>query len=301
MKTGHYLAGALAALLAAGVSTLLHAQAGTITGTIVSGDHGGPIPGAVVNALQTDRQTGALRTAVTDTAGSFSIGIAGAARPVVVARAEGHGFEMVSVPASGGTLRITLQKAGMISGVIRDAAGVPAPGLTVRIAYARSAIERLLPVEVHGGGLLSDRSGRYRVTGLKPGTLFVLQAVQDGAVKGESLPLSVTAGGTKTVDIVLGAIGALRGRVVDERGQPVGDAAVRFWSRRESDRQFHTTRNRMLSTTTGTDGAFAMAGVPIGNGTLMVGKPGFSQRRDTIPLAAVAAGSSMILTLKRPE
>lgn len=71
----------------------------------------------------------------------------------------------------------------------------------------------------------SDDKGAFRVTGLPAGRLVVVATHPDFA-RGASEPMRVAAGATATVTVVLSRGVAVRGRVTDERGDPVAGAEI---------------------------------------------------------------------------
>lgn len=89
------------------------------------------------------------------------------------------------------------------------------------------------PTPVAGGGealpapkqFRTDDKGGFRITGLPAGRLVVV-ATHPEFARGASEPMQVTAGADVRVTVVLSRGVELRGRVVDERGDPVGGAEL---------------------------------------------------------------------------
>src|SRR5207247_41996 len=74
-------------------------------------------------------------------------------------------------------------------------------------------------------GLVTDGAGRFRVVGLPAGRLVVVASHPDFA-RGASEPFLTTPGTVSTVQVVLQRGATVRGRVVDERGQPLGGVEI---------------------------------------------------------------------------
>jgi hypothetical protein len=76
-------------------------------------------------------------------------------------------------------LEITIARGGVITGVVRDTRGRPAPGLHVRVlklGYNAVTGERTLGAPGSGSAVLTDDRGEYRAYGLPPGGYLVLVA-----------------------------------------------------------------------------------------------------------------------------
>jgi hypothetical protein len=288
----------LASALAIGLYTSVESQSRAVTGTVVSAATGAAVRGAVVNALEADSRGATMQTALTDVAGRFLIPLRGMARPTLMARAEGHAFKVISwLPNE--PLRISLERAGVVTGVVYETRGNPARDITVSVAYSRTALERPPLAQVHGGMPHVYERGVYRLTGVKPETPLIIQGMRKGVVVGESLPVTVKPGGIVSADIVVSPTVTFRGLVLDERNRPIAGARIRLWVHRPTDSLFHTTRSRMISGHSGTDGSFSFEVVPEGKATVQTTKDGFGQSRQTVALAGIPATSNVTSILKQ--
>lgn len=115
-------------------------------------------------------------------------------------------------------------------GVLRGPIPFPPPAPTAPAALAASPIA-------------SDGSGRFEIAGLPAGRYAVL-ATHDQFVDGKTEAVALVEGGRAEVRLILSRGLAVRGRVVDERGQPI--AGAELW------------RGGELAATTDARGAFAV-------------------------------------------
>ncbi len=97
--------------------------------------------------------------------------------------------------------------------------GVPAPDATVCC---------IKPVDGGVETVLSDGSGAYVFTGVRPGTQQVSATSEELGASEEPVALTVGEGDDRTVDIVMNLAAAISGTVVDEQGHPVTGVVVRW-------------------------------------------------------------------------
>jgi hypothetical protein len=103
------------------------------------------------------------------------------------------------------------EHAGVVAGRIFDPEGRPVPGAWVEAARGEAE---------------SDDAGRFRMTGLVPGTTVSL-AVQAPGLRGGLASVRVPPEGKATrVEIHLGRAAALDGRLTDAAGRPIASASV---------------------------------------------------------------------------
>jgi hypothetical protein len=106
------------------------------------------------------------------------------------------------------------------------------------------------------GSSLADAAGRYQLVGLGAGTYEL--GARDGSASARPLPLTVANGQVvDAMDIALEVTGSIAGIVVDQGGEPVAGAVVRFGE--------HKRRALFAPSTTGTDGSFVVRGLPPGD------------------------------------
>ena len=161
------------------------AGTGVITGQVTSADLGRPVSRARVMLTGGDQRL--AKTTLTDEQGQFSFADLGPGEFTLVTSKPGY-LESTygqKTPGSGrpGTairlaagqrlerLPLALARGGVITGVVRDEAGEPAFGVSVRVfRYVMRSGERTL--QAAGAGTTDDR-GIYRVTILPPGEYIV--------------------------------------------------------------------------------------------------------------------------------
>jgi len=161
------------------------------------------------------------------------------------------GYEAVAVTlptAAGPALRIEVEPASAIAGVVTDAAGRPIAGATI-------AAE---PLDGRHGStrtVTSGRDGGFRVAGLRAGTPWTV-AVRHA----EFAPTFVeeVAAGDDALAVVLVAGGGLAGRVVDGDGAPVAEAEI-YVHRTRRDGAAIVGLAEHTTATTGADGRWALA------------------------------------------
>jgi hypothetical protein len=159
---------------------------GVVFGTVVSAATGRPIKGASVSAIVMANAATFLKSTTTDRQGRFLIGDLtsgqvrlGASAPGYLSRSFGQGgpddnqgtFIPLADGEIAGPLALSLQRAGVIAGVILDDAGEPLGGVTVQ-AFRRSFANGRRQYASAGSGTTDDR-GAYRIANLIPGGYLV--------------------------------------------------------------------------------------------------------------------------------
>jgi protocatechuate 3,4-dioxygenase beta subunit len=123
---------------------------------------------------------------------------------------------------------IALARSIPVEGVVRDASGDPVAGALVYVTAAPPYGDRLIREY-----LTTDERGRFKVTGLPADDGFTLHAYTETAVSdGGWLVVPNKQQGDVELQVKPELGFRLRGRVVDERGQPMADIPVRLmWGR----------------------------------------------------------------------
>ena len=118
-----------------------------------------------------------------------------------------------------------------ISGIVADAAtGTPIAGASVSLLTSLPEGRQQLTPQPP---MLTDARGRFVFTDLPSGVRYIVWASRSGYATGDTAPIPLADGEwMRTAKISLWRLGAISGRVVDERGEPVVGAAVRLFSRR---------------------------------------------------------------------
>jgi protocatechuate 3,4-dioxygenase beta subunit len=196
-------------------------KGGTITGIVRDGTTKAPVPGARVALedampMPSDWQEGVARNeAVADARGAFRLEGVGRGRVSVVARARGYGMGTRNDARAGARLELFLFPGPTLFGTVRDSAGRPVAGASVRLfAQGWSSPP---PVDA------TDADGRFTVAGIQPGEYWII--VRSGG-RAPGLRAVVLTERDGAADIVLGEGGFLTGRTVDDSGRPIAGATV---------------------------------------------------------------------------
>ncbi len=172
-------------------------------------------------------------------------------------------YEPLTVEAATSGLRWTVVSGQTIRGSVRTARGEPAAEMRVSSTMKTDPNNpRARPVSVWGEETEDD--GSFALYGIKPGTH---ELTISGMHPGPDEPVEVVVSAGSDVDgleVELPASGSVQGRVVDERGQPVGDVEINL---RSKDRggSFYTFGASSTSTRAADDGTFALENVRPGS------------------------------------
>lgn len=243
-----------------------------LSGRVVDGTAGRPVPGALVWPL-TDPAAGVR----TDASGAFRLPWTANTSGWLQADRTGYfygqgPFSLVTRAAAAPAL--VLQPSGSLSGVAVDERGRPVAGAEIRILHQGEDLRRVR----------ASAQGRFHLPHLHPGASYELLAVARGLAPARD---SVTVLGTSPTDLrlVLGRSRTAIGQIVDEAGGPVAGAEVelvrnliaaesRSWGAPET-----SAEDGLYRAETGSEGRFEIPGLPAGWFDLEVRGPGF------VPLA----------------
>lgn len=249
----------------------------TIEGMVV--DHGKPLPGVRVRALDGPRVVG---TAVSQDGGAFVLH--GVPRSEVRFAAQGYDVLApqtlrVTQPTHAG-VRVEVDGLGSIIGqVVRGKD--PVPGATIDIHGPNE--RELEPV-------IADARGRFEIRGLAPGPWAIAGADdRAGAFGGPKEAIQLARGQTAEVTLDLVFSAAVSGRVVDQTGAPVPGVSVLFRS---------TATDDVGLTTTLEDGTFRAAMMTGGGEYRPLVKRGI---RATTPIPPASGSEFPLITLSDRE
>lgn len=266
------------------------AAGGTVVRGTVTDASAGPIEGATVTARIRQGWSGAssaTAAALTDGEGRYALSLAPGPYQIAASHPEYVGASAsLEVGTAEATLDLQLVPGGALEGVVKDVATrALVPGATVIVERDRAGgwNEGRARVETKAGA-----DGRFRVGGLVPGTLAVRAEVDDGRESPEPVVVSLgIAEQTAGLEVWVRAAPYLAGKVVDEAGAPVADAAVMAMG-----------PTNVFTTFSEADGRFRFLGLPRGTWQLTAS----SKRHDAgkvIPVKlADTAVTDIVITVK---
>jgi len=151
-------------------------------------------------------------------------------RPVAGATVEVVGTDSLGMPVAISTRSTAISGAHFDWALESQGVLIPAGELGVLLGPV-PAIPLAGAAPLGGEMLTTDDKGHFFVSEVPPGQVLVLARHPDH-MDGRSDVVLLAPGGTARVEVVLGTGQPLRGRVVDHRGFPAGDARVTATGRR---------------------------------------------------------------------
>lgn len=224
-------------------------------------DAGTPIPGARVVAEQDAHR---VAEGASDESGAFSLtGVPRGAR--LVASREGFDSASARVSEDGADVELVLHPQALVTGIVVSAQDEPLPQVQV---VARGA----------GHGVaVSDASGFFKMALPTPGPVTLL-AHHSTYGQGD-VSVDAPAQGVK---LKLSTLGALRARLVDEKGMPVPGGKATAWKDDPALQRFDTFASDVPS---GEDGLVVLAGLPAGPHRVRFAARGYqSAERRSVPV-----------------
>lgn len=271
----------------AGINAVLPA-APVVSGTVVSGQDGGPLAGALVW-----RQDDPGIVARAGAGGAFRLPAAAGTNGVSAA-APGF-FPDEGEMTDGRTATLRLEPKLTAAGTVVDEAGRPVPGaeITAKVIFNPSLVNR--PGLYRSGGLArSGASGRFRLPSLAPGVAYETRVRKSGFAPAKlELPAREAGQAAQDLRIVLRAGRTAFGLVLDGRRRPVAGARVTLQGAlpTEMKARLRSARNppEKFEGDTGEAGRFEVASLPAGTYDVTVRAPGAAPL--TVPGFALPEGS----------
>jgi RNA polymerase sigma factor (sigma-70 family) len=156
-------------------------------------------------------------------------------------------------------IELRLVAGAVVRGTVTDPTGAP-----VRAATVSVVLRGYMPWRVRKQ-VVTDASGKFSIGGLAPRAVDVVAWHDSGA--SAIVPADLASTSEQDVTLKLDVTGAITGTVVDQSGQPIGDAQVRAtpdWTGGTADPAAWTVRG-VQETMTDQGGAFRFAGLPDGS------------------------------------
>ncbi len=234
----------------------------TITGRVLA-PTGMPLPQATVRVIATrftrsSRATSSPVVVSTDEAGRFSATSPEGTAFLVHIEAPGLAPFTKHDITAGASLEVGMSAGQTLTGRVVDALnGAPVPGARV-LGCDQAAV---VFGDASCAQALSGELGLFRLENLPAGALTV-EAVATGRAwsPAVSLDLSSAAAPTEPLRLALSPGGAIRGRVVDSKGRPLGDVRIRLQPADATVAPAAGPRDR--PTWSAEDGSFVVAGLP---------------------------------------
>jgi protocatechuate 3,4-dioxygenase beta subunit len=214
------------------------------TGKVVDSETQAPIAEAQVSFLMqiNGPNNNSRRSGKTGPGGSFEVKGLGEGAYSLTASAKGYFTskpQTVAISEEGEKeFTLSLEQGSSISGRVLDSSGSPIPGAAIRpnISFTNGANWDPRMGSLGNLTARTDEEGRYRLDGLVPYPTYSVTASHpdyaSSSLKGIAVGQKETVDG---VDIKLSRGGALRGRVLDEKGTGIAGADISVTSEKEGD------------------------------------------------------------------
>jgi RNA polymerase sigma factor (sigma-70 family) len=267
----------------------------TIRGIVVDREQR-PVPSALVEMAVPAMVGYDIETvATTGSDGRFTVRAA-PALCAIGARAAGFAASKLQVLTGkdGNTAEVRIElpaPGGSVEGRVEDAAGTPVAGAVVCAGRGQTTAIAIGDEGAPAAALArTDADGRFVAVGLEPGEQTV-QARGPGFAPWHGA-VSIAAGATSALRIVLLPGGAVRGVVLDADRRPVAEAQVTVGTGRD----FASFR-----TETDESGAFALSGLPVGEVQIAVATMPGGRADATVSIAAGQVASREVVIPKGRE
>jgi RNA polymerase sigma factor (sigma-70 family) len=249
------------------VTVRLFSRAGTIHGRVVD-EHGEPIPLSRIAIVQERRDTFVSDEgitfmdplpleALTDEDGRFRVSgvYPGSTKVSIGATGFLRAEQRIDVQADGDhEIEMALSRGGEIRGSVRDASGTPIANAKVAVDPGRTLRLDLLSLSLRVLETTTDEEGNFSLSGLRETEVIVKASHPTAGIASQTLQLG--AGEQRICDFVLTPIREVRGRVVDEEGNPLAQYVV-------TTRVAGSRRSKGPSAISDDDGRFHLADFPL--------------------------------------
>ena len=308
--------------LAAVLSTLALAAAPAITAAPSSALLGGKIAGRLIDRNTREPLAGEVglsfvsqgkivfqHVQATKT-GEFAFDGVEADQVHLTTKLDGYAAEHQTVslrPAGTTSVEFSLIKPRLLHGIVRDSAGRPLRGATVRALYDTPALKRgeiLTSYQWEAGETLTDAQGGFQIP-VHPDQPIVVEASYPDFLKAFSAPRPVKAlEKERAVNLVLESGVTLAGTVKDGAGNPIQGAQVRLIDagpRRDIPGfvSHSLLEQRFRMAASGADGTFRFDRVSPTAKTVVIVHPGYKPLRQAANLTSNKAQSPFTAVLER--
>ncbi|HET7712799.1 MAG TPA: carboxypeptidase regulatory-like domain-containing protein, partial [Thermoanaerobaculia bacterium] len=247
--------------------TITMRKPGQITGRVIDAETGNPVTQFTVSAMRSSSFPAAQGTPQQQNdRGEFTIEVEPGEYTIqVTARGYGRGSATGISVAEGQPAKadVRLERAGVVTGRVTASDGSALNGVNVTV------VERVSGPGRQPERAATDSSGVYKLESVSRGENTIQFARSGYRVSRKTV--EVESGGDARLDVVLEKGREIRGRVQEESGAPVAGAQVRA-----------ELVGPYLFARTSSDGTFRLSGLPEGRVTLVAGKQGFVDTRQTV-------------------
>jgi hypothetical protein len=270
------------------------APGGAIRGHVVT-RQGVPVPNAQVSALQHGTRFGpAARfmatTATADATGAFQLKPIASGSFDVSARAPGAASKTptlvdLGIAEQAGDVRVVVEHAPTLSGVVVDKAGAGVPGVNVAVfSFGGASGADPEPTRAHG---------EFEIVGLQPGS-YMLTAIGEDTTPAIGQSVTVGDDDVRDVKVVVDRGATLRGTV-----QPATAATVALEvdpTKLSFGTMFDAMKAMMASADTDASGAFEIHHAPHGEFSLVASAP--DGRTGKLPITIDGDRAGLVVALE---
>ncbi|MBM7553900.1 carboxypeptidase regulatory-like domain-containing protein [Thalassobacillus pellis] len=249
----NYASSTVSTIVTAGNTTvtdiLLQANPGTVTGTVRDGETNAPLPGAVIQVLNSQNVVVAATTA--DAGGVYTVDQLKPGFYTLVFSANGYSNITIGAEISPNGITVVdaelSRLAGALAGTVQNGSGGAISGGLVSVFQNNILITTAV----------TDGDGNYFITGLAPGNYTVVISAEGFSTNTSAA--AIENGQITELNVVLEENpGTLSGSVFDSSSNPVAGASITV--------QLSSGSGIVIATTvTASDGSYTMEGLAPGN------------------------------------